>query len=131
MTFAAIHISVAINRNAEAVYAFASDPANLPTWAAGLSGTIRKEGDDWTAESPMGLVKVKFAPKNTFGILDHEVTLPSGLKVYNPMRVFPNNDGAELIFSLYRRPEMNEDQFQKDAAMVVSDLLKLKGMMEK
>jgi len=40
--------------------------------------------------------------RNKFGILDHDVTLPSGAKVYNPMRVLPNNDGCELIFTLYQ-----------------------------
>jgi hypothetical protein len=49
----------------------------------------------------MGRVKVKFADKNKFGILDHDVTLPSGEQVYNPVRVFPNNGGSELIFTLY------------------------------
>ncbi len=53
----------------------------------------------------MGRVKVKFAEKNKFGVLDHAVTLPSGVKFYNPMRVFPNNDGRELIFTIYRRPD--------------------------
>jgi len=56
----------------------------------------------------MGRVKVKFAAHNQFGVLDHDVTLPSGVKVYNPMCVFPNNDGSELVFTLYRRPEMSD-----------------------
>jgi hypothetical protein len=59
----------------------------------------KKIDEDWIAESPMGKVKVKFVEKNKFGVLDHDVTLPSGVKVYNPMRVFPNNDGSELIFT--------------------------------
>jgi hypothetical protein len=61
----------------------------------------------------MGKLKVKLAEKNQFGILDHDVTLPSRVKVYNPMRVFPNNDGSELVFMLYRRPDMSE--FAQDA----------------
>ena len=88
----------------------ASNPENLPKWAAGLSGSIKKVNEDWIAESPMGRVKVKFAEKNQFGVLDHDVTLPSGVKVYNPMRVFPNNDGSELVFTLYRRPDVSESR---------------------
>jgi hypothetical protein len=104
MTFMAKHISVSISRSAAEVYEFASDPENLLKWAAGLSGSIKKVNDDWIAESPMGRVKVTFVEKNRFGVLDHDVTLPSGLTVYNPMRVFPNNDGSEVVFTLYRRP---------------------------
>jgi hypothetical protein len=114
MTFTAKHISVSINRSAAQVYEFASNPENLPNWAAGLSGSIRKVNDDWIAESPMGTVKVKFTETNKFGILDHDVTLPSGVKVYNPMRVSPNNDGSEFGFTLYHRPDMSDQEFAED-----------------
>jgi uncharacterized membrane protein len=129
MTFSAKHISVSINRSAAQVYDFASNPENLPKWAAGLS--IKKVDEDWVAESPMGTVKVKFAEKNKFGVLDHDVTLPSGVKVNNPMRVFPNNDGSELVFTLYRRPGVSDQEFAEDAKVVEKDLAKLKTLLEK
>jgi hypothetical protein len=131
MTFTAKHISVSINRSAAQVYEFASNPENLPKWAAGLSGSIKKVNEDWIAESPMEKVKVKFAEKNQFGVLDHDVTLPSGVKVYNPMRVFPNNDGSELVFTLYRRPDVSDQEFAEDAKAVEKDLAKLKILLEK
>ena len=130
MIFKSQHISVSINRPADQVYEFASNPENLPKWAAGLSGSIENINGDWLAESPMGKVKVKFVDKNMFGILDHDVTLPSGAKVYNPMRVFSNNDGSELIFTLYRRPGMSEKMFAEDAKEVERDLQKLKTLLE-
>lgn len=37
----------------------------------------------------MGLVHTEFTPINTYGILDHVVTLPDGTKVLNPFRVIP------------------------------------------
>lgn len=101
LTFKSQHISVSINCSAEQVYEFASNPENLPKWATGLSGSIKNVNNEWIAESPMGRIKIKFADKNKFGILDHDVTLPNGEIVYNPMRLFPNNDGSELVFTLY------------------------------
>jgi hypothetical protein len=98
--------------------------------AAGLSGSIQKIAGDWIAESPMGLVKVKFADQNQYGVLDHEVTLPSGATVYNPMRVFPNNDGSEVVFTLYWRPEMSDQQLAEDAQAVMRDLQQLKRLLE-
>jgi hypothetical protein len=62
----------------------------------------------------MGTVRVKFTETNKFGILDHDVTLPSGVKVSNPMRVFPNNDGSELVFTLYRRQDVSDQEFAED-----------------
>ncbi len=131
MTFTAKHISVSINRPAAEIYEFASNPENLPKWAAGLSGSITQVGEDWLAESPMGTVKVKFAENNAFGVLDHDVTLPSGVAVYNPMRVFPNHDGSELVFTLYRRPDMSDRMFEEDASLVERDLERLKSLLEK
>lgn len=70
------------------VYDFAADPLNLPKWAAGLAGSeVERDGDQWFTESPMGRVTFTFAPQNDFGVLDHDVTLPSGEIVYNPLRV--------------------------------------------
>ncbi|MCC6458711.1 MAG: SRPBCC family protein [Caldilineaceae bacterium] len=130
MTFFARHISTPINRAADEVYAFVSNPENLPQWAAGLSGSIRQAGDEWIADSPMGSVKVKFAAKNNFGILDHDVTLPSGETINNPMRVIPNNDGSEFVFTLYRHPGVSDEEFAADAKAIEHDLKTLKAILE-
>jgi len=79
MTFMAKHISVSIERRAAEVYEFASNPENLPQWAGGLSGSIKKVNDEWIAQASMGPVKVNFAEKNKFGILDHDVTLSNSI----------------------------------------------------
>ena len=131
MTFTAKHISVSINRSAAHVCEFVSNPENLPKWAAGLSGSIRRVNEEWIAESPMGTVKVKFTEKNKFGVLDHDVTLSSGDKFYNPVRVFPNNDGSELVFTVYRGPGVSDQEFAADAKAVEKDLAKLKKLLEK
>lgn len=131
LTFVAKHIHVSIARPAAEVYDFVSNSENLPQWAAGLSESIQRIQGDWIAESPMGTVKIKFAEKNNLGILDHDVTLPSGAIIYNPMRVFPNSAGSELVFTLYRGPTMSDRQFQEDAAMVAGDLQRLKALLEK
>lgn len=131
MTYPAKHISVSIGRPVSAVYEFASDPENLPKWAAGLSSSIKKEQDSWVADSPMGKVKVKFADKNAHGVLDHEVTLESGETVYNPMRVQPNGDGCEVVFTIYRLEKRSEKEFQEDAQWVQKDLERLKEIVER
>lgn len=131
MTFMAKHISVSIERRAAEVYEFASNPENLPQWAGGISGSIKKVDDEWIAKAPMGTVKVNFVEKNKFGILDHDVTLSSGAKFYNPMRVFPNNHGSEVIFTLYRQTGMSDQKFADDAGSVERDLNKLKTLLEK
>jgi uncharacterized membrane protein len=132
MLYPSKHVSVPVERPADVVYAYASNPANLPLWAAGLvTGAIRPVGDDWIAESPMGTIRVRFADPNPYGVLDHRVTLPDGDAVLNPMRVVPNGDGAELTFTLYRLPGVTDQSFAADAAQVETDLRRLKELLEK
>ena len=131
MTFKSRHVSITISRSADEVYDFVSNPQNLPLWAGGLGGSIKNVNGNWVAQSPMGTVKIRFADKNKFGILDHDVTLPSGETFYNPMRVISNRDGSELIFTLYQRSGMSDGDFKNDEQQIKSDLERLKALMEK
>jgi hypothetical protein len=125
------HISVTMARRPTEVYEFASDPRNLPRWAAGLARSeVRQDGEDWIADSPMGKVRIRFAPKNPYGVLDHDVRLDSGVTVHNPMRVVPNGEGSEFIFTLIRQPGMSDDKLAEDKAAVEKDLNMLKELLE-
>ena len=126
------HISVFIARRPAEVYEFASDPRNLPRWAAGLARSeVRPDGDEWVADAPFGKVRVRFAPRNSFGVMDHDVTLESGVSVHNPMRVVPNGEGSEFVFTLIRQPGTSDVQFAGDKAAVENDLKTLKSVLER
>ncbi|MGX9294372.1 SRPBCC family protein [Tsukamurella paurometabola] len=127
MTEESRHISVVIPRSAAEVYAFAREPKNLVRWAAGLATGVRSDGDDLVADSPMGEVRVRFAPDNTFGVLDHDVTLPDGTVVNNPLRVLAHPDGAEVLFTV-RRLGASDADFDRDCATVLSDLERLRAV---
>jgi len=125
------HLSIYIARDPKAVYEFASDPGNLPQWAAGLARSeIAKDGDAWIAEAPFGKVKIRFAERNEFGVMDHEVELESGMIVHNPMRVVSRGEGSEFIFTLFRQPGMTDEQFAADKAAVEKDLVALKNLLQ-
>jgi hypothetical protein len=124
------HLSTFIDRSAADVYAYASDPANLVHWAAGLGSATRRPDGSWMVQSPMGLVTVVFAPQNAFGVLDHEVILATGETVYNPMRVIADGPGSEVVFTLRRTPEMTDRDLARDADAVIADLAALKRVLE-
>ena len=120
-----------IERDWRAVHAFAAKPENMPLWASGLASGLTRDGDDWLADGgPLGTVRVRFAAPNDFGVIDHTVTLPNGLVVENALRVVPNGDGAEVMFTLLRQPDMDDAAFESDAAHVTRDLDTLKRLME-
>ncbi len=131
MVFDTVHISTSIERPADDVYAYASNPRNLSSWANGLAHRDAEFVDDvWVIDSPMGRVTVQFAPPNQFGILDHDVTLPSGEVVANPMRVIPNGDGCDVLFTVRRRAGVDEADFSADAEAVAADLATLRSLMQ-
>ena len=126
------HLSIYIARQPSDVYEFASDPANLPRWAAGLARSeVTRTGDTWIVEAPFGKATIRFAPKNELGVMDHDVELESGATVRNPMRVVPNGEGSEFIFTLFRRPDMSDNQFAEDRRAVEADLRTLKELLER
>ena len=130
MTTESRHISEWIDRLADEVYAFASDPANLPRWAPGLGTSVQNVDGQWFVETPAGRAGVVFAARNDYGVLDHHVTLPTGETVYVPLRVIAGPDGCEVVFTVRRLPGMSDEDFNRDAGLVAADLVRLKRVVE-
>ena len=66
----------------------------------------------------------------SLGFLDHWVSPKPGLQIYIPMRVIPNGSGCELVFALFRLPDMSDEEFAADAEWVMRDLNSLKNLLE-
>ncbi|UVC11555.1 SRPBCC family protein [Rhizobium sp. TH2] len=125
-------IHITIDRDWHDVAKYVLNPENMPHWAAGLGAGLDKRGDHWVADGgPLGEVQVRFAPDNDLGVADHEVTLPDGKKFHNALRVVPNGDGAEVMFTLLRAPGMSDADFESDADHIDKDLKTLKSLIEK
>jgi hypothetical protein len=107
-------LSVRIERPLREVYDFLADPANFARWAAGMSQDAN----------------ITFATPNEYGILDHTVSLPSGQEVYVPMRTIRNGTGTEVLFTLFRPPDMSTQAFHDDEGAVRRDLEALKALLE-
>ena len=127
------HVSIWIETSPAVAYEYVSDPANLTRWAAGLAnGEVHRVGGDWVVSSPMGEVRVEFAPKNTFGVADHTVRLADGQAFYNPLRVVPDGNRGqwcEVIFTVRRMPGVNDGAFEADVAAVAADLDTLREIL--
>lgn len=109
------HVSVHIERPVPEVYEYASDPARMAEWSAGVDGTA----------------EVIFAPRNPYGVLDHDVHLPSGETVHVPMRVTADGTGCEVLLTVRPQPGMTEEDMDRDADAVRADLATLKKLMER
>lgn len=125
------HISILVNASPHAVYAIARDIEHLPHWAVGLSmGKLEVITDDIVElDTPMGRVRAEFVPRNHAGVLDHTVTLPDGIKSYNPLRVTPHPYGAEVTFTVMRL-DSTDAEFERDCLLVQEDLRRLALLSE-
>ena len=124
-------ITVRINLSFATVYEFLVVPQNWNLWATGLGKSLRPWDGDWIADTQDGQIKVCFTPRNKFGIVDHYVHRKSGAEVYVPMRLIVSGSGCELMFTLFREPNMSDPQFAADAGWVQRDLDGLKNLLEK
>lgn len=122
-------ISISVNRDWRELYDAVWRPQVFPTWASGLSkSSLEPDGEYWRAEGPEGTVRIRFTDYNPFGVMDHYVDLGRGPKIYVPLRIISNGDGAEVLLTLFRQPGMSEAKFQEDVDWVRRDLLALGRM---
>jgi hypothetical protein len=121
-------LAVSIGRPPDQVYDFVSDPRNLPRWS--FFRSVTRSGDQWVVDTPDGPVGLRFVEANELGVLDHYVKLGSGVEIHVPMRVIPNGQGSEVLFTLLQTPDMTEEEFAEDAKQVERDLATLKAVLE-
>lgn len=123
--------SVSIRHDWRTLYERIWRPEFFPKWASGLAqSNLRKEGDTWCADDPEGQIRIRFTPHNEHGVMDHFVDTGAATEVYVPLRVLQNGVGAEVLLTLFRQPEMDDERFAADAKWINRDLRKLKALIE-
>ncbi len=125
-----VTLSISIAAKPVDIAAYVADARNMPQWAGGFCKSVRKDGDDWVVETGEGEVGLRFLGPTSAGILDHIVTLAPGIEVYVPMRVLTNEEGSEVLFTLFQPPAMTDFRLQQDMALVRADLQQLKRVIE-
>ncbi|SNS21433.1 hypothetical protein SAMN06295912_102301 [Sphingomonas laterariae] len=122
--------SVSIDRDWQALYDRIWRPEFFPKWASGLAQSeLRQDKRGWLTDGAEGPVRIRFTPHNDHGVMDHWVELEDGSEVYVPLRVIQNGRGAEVMLTLFRQPDMDDERFSADAKWVVRDLKRLKEVV--
>lgn len=124
------HVSIGVDRPADEVYDYVRDPANLAEWAQGLGSSPRELDGRWIADTAAGRIEIAFAPRNDFGVADHDITLPDGTTLHVNMRVLGDGAGCEVVFTARRLAGMSDDDFARDVEAVTTDLATLKRAVE-
>ena len=57
--------------------------------------------------------------------------LPDGTTFNNPMRVIADGTGCEVVFTLRRRLDQSDDDYEADTTAIRTDLATLKQLLER
>ena len=125
-------VSVFIDRDPASVFEFVSQIRSLPQWAMQFIRSMSRPRGGWSA-APRGSVRVRLRNNPAAGIADQRIIPEPGREFLVPLRVLPNNAGAEVAVTMFQPEEMPDHVFDKMADMlgreleVLRDLLKLRG----
>jgi hypothetical protein len=123
--------SVTIDRPPHAVYAYLADARNWPQWAVVNVLGIEPSGDPdrWMMITPRGTGELRIRADAATGLLDHDFRDPQAAWTV-PARVVPNGRGTEFLITFFQPPVMEDDEFDRQAALVDTELAMLKGILE-
>ncbi len=93
------------------VFAFVSQPENLPQWAPAFARAVRRDGDHWVATNAEGERRVKIDANPDCGTVDFLILVAPDFYFRAPTRVVPNGEGSEYIFTLFQAPGMDDGLF--------------------
>ena len=124
--------SVTIRHEWQALYERIWRPEVFTQWAAGLANSeLRQNGETWLADGSDGPITIRFTSHNPFGVMDHVVDPGDGSAIHVPLRVVQNGDGAEVMLTLFRQPEMSDEHYAADIKLINRDLRSLKSLIER
>lgn len=109
---------------------FLADVNNWKTWAPWVHAVTKSSARDWTIGTDGGTMQLRFVESNALGVLDHTVTLASGVTIYNAMRVSPNGSGSELSMVVLQTPPATSEQLAQDVQAVREDFARIKRVIE-
>ena len=129
-TYRAAVVNVSIDAAPAAVVAFMADLENWKAWAPWIKSVSRTAPNGWELDTGDGTMRMRFAAQNAFGVLDHEVTLASGVTLTNSLRVTPNGTGSELAMVLLQWPHLSDAEFDRDVQAVTDDFERIKAAID-
>lgn len=123
-------VHVSILATPQQLFDFLADVNNWKTWAPWVRAVTKSSDRDWTVDTDGGPMHLRFVEPSGLGVLDHTVTLASGVRVYNAMRVSPNASGSELSMVVLQTPPATSTQFEQDVQAVRDDFARIKRVVE-
>jgi len=123
--------SVTIDRPAADVHSYLADARNWPQWSIVNVLAIQAGADPrwWQMTTPRGSGQLRIRADAQTGLLDHDFRDPQASWTV-PARVVPNGQGAEFLITFFQPAVLDADEFDRQAALIDTELAKLKDILE-
>jgi hypothetical protein len=122
--------TTSIDTTADAVMSFLADGANLPRWAIGFANAVRPDGDRWIVTTGEAEVPTTITAHAAARTVDYQMEPEPGHLSTAYIRVVPNGDGAEVVFTQFQAPGMTDEMFGLLVTAVGHELVTLKAALE-
>jgi hypothetical protein len=115
------HITVAASR--DAVFAFLSEPANLPAWATEFCERIERRHDGWIAHTAHGELRFAIESDAATGTIDMYSGPDATAMAVFPVRVLAMPPGVTLIaFTFFQAPDLPDEIYERQYGSLLVEL---------
>jgi hypothetical protein len=123
--------SIAIDRPPAEVFEYLADARNWPQWSVVNVLAIEPAGDPgwWKMTTPRGIGELRIRGDAATGLIDHDFRDPQAAWTV-PARVVPNGRGAEFLITFFQPAVLDDEEFDRQAALVDTELATLKNILE-
>ncbi|QEC49519.1 SRPBCC family protein [Baekduia soli] len=120
--------SISIAAPPEAVLGVVADGGRLPEWAPAFARAARRDGDGWLVDGGAAEFRIRLRVARELGTVDilRPADPPSGAF----LRVLPNEQGSELLFTLLFPGATPEEAVAGQMATVETELEAVRALSE-
>jgi uncharacterized protein YndB with AHSA1/START domain len=112
--------SISIAATPAAVHAYLADAQNLPEWAPSFAAAVRPRGEDWVVIVGDAEIDVAILADRDRGTVDIVSAADHAQGAF--LRVLPNRQGSELLFTLLFAHDTPEQEIDAHMATVENEL---------
>src|SRR5262245_61195873 len=106
-------LTASLPASADSTYKHISDPDNLPYWHSSFCKALKRDSGSLFVESPRGNVLVHFIRGDHSLVLDIVVLMAEGVRLTHAIRLLPNGDGSEIVWTLIKPDGLSESLYHE------------------
>lgn len=119
-------LSLTIKRQWLDLYETIWKPEFFPKWVTGLDELpLQSTENEAKGKHSASVPKARFSAHNEYGVMDYWIDNGFGKEIYMPMRIVPNQEGAQVLLTLFRQPFTSDEKFQQELDVLQHDLQRL------